>query len=243
MNEIRDKLRAIGRVHDFGMELYGVEAARFVGHRRIGRVLTRCDNLEPIWQARNAIAMAHPDLVIFAFRPHAVKQRAWRCHAQHGAAEFAVMPAFDLSAELLAHRLLAIANAKHRNASLEHGIRRSRRTRRRNGCGPARKNDSLGLQLGERRVRVLEGMDFAIDPGLAHAPRNKLRHLAAEVDDEDAIGMRHGNGLPDRTIARNAARGHTPRLIHGFCTVTSKNRQFSRQISKFRAAAKVTQAR
>ena len=36
-----------------------------------------------------------------------------------GAAELAVMPALDLAAELLRHRLLAVADAEHRHAGLD----------------------------------------------------------------------------------------------------------------------------
>ncbi len=40
-------------------------------------------------------------------------------------------------------------------------------------------------------------MDFAIDAGFAHAARNQLRHLAAEIDDENAVGMSYlGHGEP-----------------------------------------------
>ncbi|MNU62375.1 hypothetical protein D3C71_516010 [compost metagenome] len=40
-------------------------------------------------------------------------------------------------------------------------------------------------------------MDFAIDTRFADAARNQLRHLAAEIDDEDAVGMSYlGHGEP-----------------------------------------------
>ena len=46
-------------------------------------------------------------------------------------------------------------------------------------------------------MRLLGGIergDLAIDAGLADAARDQLRHLAAEVDDEDGFGGldRHG---------------------------------------------------
>ena len=50
-------------------------------------------------------------------------------HMNIGAAEFAVMAAFDLAAQLGAHGHLAIADAQHRHAHLEHRLRRARGVR------------------------------------------------------------------------------------------------------------------
>jgi hypothetical protein len=45
-------------------------------------------------------------------------------------------------------------------------------------------------------------VDFAIDPGFADAARNQLRHLAAEIDDENAVGMGYlGHGEPLKKMA------------------------------------------
>ena len=46
-------------------------------------------------------------------------------------------------------------------------------------------------------------MDLAIDAGLAHPARDQLRHLRAEVDDEDDV-MLHAVPLAESAIARNA---------------------------------------
>ncbi len=62
---------------------------------------------------------------------------------------------------------------------------------------PAGEDDALGLQPLERFFGGVERRDLAIDAGLAHAPRDQLRHLAAEVDDEDGFGGldRHGGRI------------------------------------------------
>ena len=52
----------------------------------------------------------------------------------------------------------------------------------------------------------LERNDLGIDAGLAHAPRDQLRDLAAEIDDEDGVGMSgvlHGGRLKKRASRRN----------------------------------------
>src|SRR6185437_5793315 len=69
-----------------------------------------------------AIAMAHPHLLARALLPKAREQRAILHDVEEGAAEFAMIRRRDLAAQLRAHRLLAIADAEHRHAELEHGI-------------------------------------------------------------------------------------------------------------------------
>ncbi len=47
-------------------------------------------------------------------------------------------------------------------------------------------------------------MDFAIDAGLAHAPRDQLRDLRAEIDDEDEV-MAHPVHVAEGAPSRNGA--------------------------------------
>jgi hypothetical protein len=44
--------------------------------------------------------------------------------AHRGKAEFALVAAFDLAAQLVRHGLHAVADAQHRHAELEHRLRR-----------------------------------------------------------------------------------------------------------------------
>ena len=44
----------------------------------------------------------------------------------------------------------------------------------------------------ESRLGRLERHDLGIDAGLAHAARDELRDLAAEIDDEDGVGVSGG---------------------------------------------------
>ena len=141
--------------------------------------------------------MAHPHLRPLAFLEHAIEQRRLVDHLQLGAAELAGMSALDRPAESGNHGLLAIADAEHGNARVEHGLGRLRRAGLMHGCGAAREDDRARPLLGERGFRLVVRHDLGIDAGLAHAPRNQLRHLAAEIDDQHAIlgFVRHGKWL------------------------------------------------
>ena len=50
----------------------------------------------------------------------------------------------------------------------------------------------FGFISREGLLGRLERHDLGIDALLAHAPRDQLRHLAAEIDDEDLVVL----GLP-----------------------------------------------
>ena len=53
-----------------------------------------------------------------------VEQLGVAARAHCGEAEFALVAAFDLAAQLVRHGLHAVADAQHRHAQLEHGLRR-----------------------------------------------------------------------------------------------------------------------
>jgi hypothetical protein len=50
-------------------------------------------------------------------------------------------------------------------------------------------------------IFTVEGHDLGIDALLADAPGNQLRHLTAEIDDEDGVG--HGTSVAARNPLRN----------------------------------------
>jgi hypothetical protein len=62
----------------------------------------------------------------------------------------------------------------------------------------------LGFIRANAASAAVERGDFGIDPRLAHAARDELGHLAAEIDDQDGIGRldRHGGRI------RRRHRGH-----------------------------------
>ena len=121
--------------------------------------------------------MAHPHGIALTGLPHAVEQRGLFRHFKFGAAEFAMMAGLDLTAELRRHNLLAIANAKHGDLCIEDGLGRAGRTFIRHRAGTTGEDHSLGLEACKSALCRLERRDLAIDPRLAHAPGDELRHL------------------------------------------------------------------
>ena len=55
---------------------------------------------------------------------------------------------------------------------------------------PAGEDDRAGLRGFQRLRRLVERHDLAIDARFAHAPRDELRELGAEIDDQNGDG--HG---------------------------------------------------
>lgn len=130
-DEIRDQLGAIGGVDDLGVELRAIIAAIVVGDQRERRAVADRDDTEAGGELGDAVAVAHPHLVAFADLPQSVEKDAGLGDGQEGAAEFAVALAvgaagLDPAAELLAHHLLAVADAEDREAAVEDRLRRAR---------------------------------------------------------------------------------------------------------------------
>src|SRR5262249_15124705 len=145
----------------------------------------------------NAIAMAHPHLVARTLGPDAVEERAVVLDVEKGAAELTMVPGLDLAAKLRTHGLLAIADAEHRNVGLEDDLRGAWAAYVDGGMWTAGEDDCLRTYALERGLRRLERNDLGMDPRLANTARNQLRHLAAEIDDEDSVGrgVLHGGRL------------------------------------------------
>ena len=186
------------------MEHRRVVAARLVGGDGVGRVLRHRIDAETVGQPGHAVAMAHPHRIAPARPPHAIEQGGGREDLDVSPAEFRRMAALDLAAELLAEGLLAVADGEDRNAALEDLHGRAGTARLRNRRRAAGQDHRLGLQPRERFARLRERVDFAIDAGLAHAPRDQLRHLRAEVDDEDEV-VAHAPDVAEEAGERNPA--------------------------------------
>ena len=107
------------RVRHFRVELHAVEAARLVGHAGDRAGLGGGHQLEPRRHLDHLVAVAHPDLEqAVAIRRarvlDAVEQLGMAARAHFGVAELAQLAGLDLAAELLRHRLHAVADAEHR---------------------------------------------------------------------------------------------------------------------------------
>ena len=133
----------------------------------------------------------------------------------------------DGAAELLGHGLLTVANAEDRNACGEDRHRRGRRVVVEHGRRPAGQNDGLRLHLVECGLGLLKRHDLGIDADFAHAARDQLRHLTAEIDDQNLFMRRgrwrrrllcflwgcHGKQIRDRAPCRNRARAAAHMLL------------------------------
>src|SRR3546814_15283384 len=68
----------------------------------------------------------------------------------------------------------------------------------------------------ERRLGAAEEREFAIDPGLPHAASDKLRHLASEIDNQDAVLRLDGHvESPGKVHARDrSSASQSPVACH-----------------------------
>ena len=98
----------------------------------------------------------------------------------------------DFAAEHVGHQLHAVADAEHRHAELEHCRRRT--------CGapasetlfgPPDRMMPTGCFARSSSTGVLNGRISRVDRQLAQAPRDQLRVLRPEIQDENGL-MRHG---------------------------------------------------
>ncbi len=98
------------------------------------------------------------------------------------------MSAINLSAKLLHHGLLTVADAQNRHAQGENRRGCAGRSLARHAIWTARQDHSLWREFGQKGVGdLLIGVNFTIDVQLTQTTRNKLRHLATEVDDKEAF--------------------------------------------------------
>jgi len=186
-DEIADQFGAVGRMHHLGVEHQAVIFALLVLDDRERGVRRDAGDLEARRHSGDAIAVTHPDLVVLADLPGFLEQAARALHLDVGAAELAVMAALDFAAELLCHRLLAVADAEHRHAGLIDRRRRERRVLVEHGCGAAGQDHAFRPQRLQSGLGFLERNDLAIDVFLAHAAGDELGDLRAEIDDQDRV--------------------------------------------------------
>jgi len=211
-HEIGKQLAAIGCVDDLWVELGAVEFAGLIRDHRKGRAIAGRDNFKSGGKFGDFIAVAHPYLMPLTLGPHAIEQGAFFGYGQIGAAKFPTLSRFvtgpHFAAQLVAHHLLAITNAKDRDPCLKETLGSARGSIIGDTGRRAGEDDSLGLHPPERFLCCREGCDLGIDPRLAHTARDQLGHLAAEIDDEDGFGkgrVRWGVGLHGVCVKRARA--------------------------------------
>src|SRR5262245_66240807 len=98
-----------------------------------------------------------------------------------------MMPAFDRAAELLRHRLLAVADAEDRHTRRIDRGRREWRALIEHRGGPPGQDHALRAQPREAFLSLLTRHEFAINFLFSHTPGNKLSDLRAQIDDENLV--------------------------------------------------------
>jgi len=191
-DEIADQLCAVRRMHHLGVEHQPVIFPLLVLDHRERRIGADAGDGKTRRHFGDAVAMAHPDRMPLAHAPGGIEQPAVRLDLDIGAAEFSGVAAFDGAAELGRHGHLAVADAEHGNPGIEDRLWRAGRTLLVHRFRAAGEDHRLGLHLKKRRFRLLERHDFGVDALLPHPARNQLRHLAAEIDDQNLV-MRRGH--------------------------------------------------
>jgi hypothetical protein len=182
---LEDGIALLG-VRDLGVELHRVEAAIFVGHAGDGAGIGGRHELEAGRHFGDLVAVAHPDVEhALAFGRGVVgdvlEQRRVAAGAHVGGAEFALVAAFDLAAQLVRHGLHAVADAQHRKAQIEDGLRRLVGGFFVNAGVAAGKDHALERAVlgvvADPFVADVAGVDFAEHVGVAHAAGDQLGDL------------------------------------------------------------------
>ena len=188
-HEVADQAVAVGRVHDFGVELDAVQAL-VVAHGGHGDRLAGGEHAEAGGRLGDAVAVAHPD-------GHRLGQLGQEVRlalvVDHGVAELPLATAGHATAQRGRHRLHAVADAQHGQPALvDVGRRRGRAVVVHRGRS-ARQDEALGVErpnaLPGRRMR----QQLAVDVEFPHAPRDQHARLGAEVHDHDRFAR--GCGL------------------------------------------------
>ena len=140
--------------------------------------------------------MAHPDVeqavtVFVGFVLNAIKQFCMTTRTNFRKAKFAWFAegfgSFNFSAQLLRHRLHAVANTEHWHAELKHNLWRTRRITLGHRIGSARENDAFRAIVGYELRRDIVRVNFSKNPCIAHTAGDELGDVCAEMDDEDFI--------------------------------------------------------
>ena len=122
----------------------------------------------------------------------AVEQRGVAVGAHLGIAELALCGrASTLPPSCVRHGLHAVADAQHRHAQLEHRLRRLSVVLLVDAGVAAGQDDALERAIArvgaDPVVAHVAGMDLAKHMRLAHAARDQLGDLGAEIEDEDFL--------------------------------------------------------
>ena len=202
VEEILQHLLTIWRMDDLWMELDSVQPPPLVLERGDRRRIGGCGDLRARGRRDDRVAVAHPrDLLLGQILPQCAAQTERRF------AELA-RGTIDATAELLRHQLHPVTDAERRHAELEDlriDLRRALGVHRGGTTGEDQRDRVPPPQL--LRARAMRD-ELRVDTCLAHAARDQLRVLAAEVDHEHRplLGEQFRPQWNDVSCAGNSAR-------------------------------------
>ncbi len=136
--------------------------------------------------------MAHPHRLVAVQAGE--QARVWGGDGDAGGAVLAVGRGKDVAAELVGHQLGAIADAQDGDPATPDGRVGLGRAVVVHGHGPAGQDDGAGPAAFQFLERGVVGQQLRVDVQLAHAPRDQLGELAAEVQHDDRTRC-GGHGL------------------------------------------------
>ena len=186
-------------VGDFGMELHAVPAFFLVGHAGDGTGRGAGDAHEVGRQRRHPVAVAHPHVQqAVTLRAGVIldgaQQLGMGVRAHLGVTEFLMIRRFHQAAELHGQGLHPIADAEQRYVQVKHDLRYTGTVGDRGGFRAAGQDDSVWMKRADCRRFSVVGIDFAIDPDLAHPAGDQLGVLGTEVENENAVKMNVAGG-------------------------------------------------
>ena len=199
------------------MKLHTVEMPILIGDGGKRRAAAGGHHLESRGESVDAVAVAHPDRVALAGLPDMLEQGGSRLDLHQRPPEFPLVGGLDRAAQSLHHRLLAITDAEDRQAHIENGGGRLRRGRLMHRSRAAGEDEAGRIELAHRlRLASEKRPDLAIGPGLPHPPCDQLGHLAAEIEDQDAVGHSLALAIGDAVnISGTSEWTTTRRLVTG----------------------------
>jgi hypothetical protein len=127
------------------------------------------------------VPVRHPDGLL----GRGVREQPRLGHLHRGPPELGDAGAVDAAAELQRHELRAVTDAERRHAELEQRRIDARGVVGIDGCRAAAEHERVRVPGPHRLRRDRVADEFGVDAALAYAPRDQLRVLAAEVENEN----------------------------------------------------------
>ena len=194
------KLRRIARPCSVcatsGWNSSALRLPRPVLHRRHRRVGAGRDHGEAGRHGRDQVAVARPHAQLPGQRPEQGRRHDV-AHLHERVAVLALRRRGHLPAERSGHQLHAVTDAKHRHAHLEQRRIAERRAGFRHALRAAGEDHADRATRGNRGRGRIEGQNLAVHRQFAQPPRDELRVLRAEIENDDGL-VRHrtvGSGV------------------------------------------------